>query len=308
MTCVFDGEKEVGDPLLVQSHVPADHNILLGLGLLHLLVIISLQLDEGPKDVLVLVGILIPQEHRVGILILAGLFKIFEGGHRVILPHVLELHNLGRGDLPGPELLLVSGDLDEPGEEGLVLNDGGPLGEIPRGILVHRAGGTGLPAQEDDDRIRLGGDEPEEEDVATAAIITLEEGLPEGPIRVQDDLLVLGADQVVDDVGARGVAGAVAKPLFAMVALDDRGGRVDPTISAGPIRGLSGSAISRGAWMAFSLLGFLKVQLAEIRRRLAHGIIISLWGKLEREGEVLEDYSFLLFFSFCYLFLLSGLR
>jgi hypothetical protein len=50
---------EPGDALLVQSHVPANDERLLGLRLLQTLVVVSFDLDEGSKDILVLVRILV---------------------------------------------------------------------------------------------------------------------------------------------------------------------------------------------------------------------------------------------------------
>lgn len=50
---------EPGDALLVESHVPANDERLLGLRLLETLVVVGFDLDEGSKDVLVLVRILV---------------------------------------------------------------------------------------------------------------------------------------------------------------------------------------------------------------------------------------------------------
>ena len=63
-TSVLPWEVEVGHPLLVQANVPPHHNVFLGLRLLHPLVIVCLQLNQGTKDVLVLVSILIAAEYR----------------------------------------------------------------------------------------------------------------------------------------------------------------------------------------------------------------------------------------------------
>ena len=60
-------EGEVGDALLVQPHVPAHGHPLLRLRLLHLLVVVGLELDQRPHDVLVLVGILVTHLHRGGL-------------------------------------------------------------------------------------------------------------------------------------------------------------------------------------------------------------------------------------------------
>ena len=60
ITVIGLGHVEVGDALLVQAEVPAHRHVVLGLRLLQLLVIVCLQLDQGAKDVLVLVGIIVP--------------------------------------------------------------------------------------------------------------------------------------------------------------------------------------------------------------------------------------------------------
>mmetsp|Transcript_41357 Transcript_41357/g.93480 ORF Transcript_41357/g.93480 Transcript_41357/m.93480 type:complete len:202 (-) Transcript_41357:716-1321(-) len=58
---------EIGDALLVQTHVPTHGDVLLRLSLLHVPVIIRLELHEGPHDVLVLVSVLISHLDRSGL-------------------------------------------------------------------------------------------------------------------------------------------------------------------------------------------------------------------------------------------------
>ena len=55
-------EVEVSDSLLVQTDVPAHNYVILSLRLLQLLVIVGFQLHERPKDVLILVGIFVPDD------------------------------------------------------------------------------------------------------------------------------------------------------------------------------------------------------------------------------------------------------
>lgn len=55
------------------------------LGLFQLLVVVSLQLDEGAEDVLVLVGILVAQQHMLGLLVYAGLLQVLQSGCGVFL-------------------------------------------------------------------------------------------------------------------------------------------------------------------------------------------------------------------------------
>jgi len=59
-TIIGLGQVEVSNAFLVEADIPADDNVVLGLRLLQFLVIVSLQLYEGAKDALVLVGIVIP--------------------------------------------------------------------------------------------------------------------------------------------------------------------------------------------------------------------------------------------------------
>ena len=52
---------EIGNSLLAEAHLPPDSDVFQRLTLLHLLVVVSLLLDQWTKDVLVLVRILIPK-------------------------------------------------------------------------------------------------------------------------------------------------------------------------------------------------------------------------------------------------------
>lgn len=55
------------------------------LGLLKLLVVVGLQFDQRAKDVLVLVGILITQQHMLGLLVHSRFLQVFQGGSGVVL-------------------------------------------------------------------------------------------------------------------------------------------------------------------------------------------------------------------------------
>lgn len=55
------------------------------LGLLKLLVIVSLQFDQRAKDVLVLVGVLIAQQHMLGLLVHSRFLQVFQGSTGVVL-------------------------------------------------------------------------------------------------------------------------------------------------------------------------------------------------------------------------------
>ena len=55
------GQMEVGDVLLVEPHIPADGDVLLGLGFLQPAIVVGLKLDQGTEHVLVLVAVLVPR-------------------------------------------------------------------------------------------------------------------------------------------------------------------------------------------------------------------------------------------------------
>ena len=68
-------------------------------GLFGLLVLVGLEFDEGAEDVLVLVGVLVPQQHRQGFVVHSGLFEILQFGVGVALPELLQFVDLLRSDL-----------------------------------------------------------------------------------------------------------------------------------------------------------------------------------------------------------------
>jgi hypothetical protein len=92
------------------------------------------------------------------------------------------------------------------------------------------------PAEQNDDSVALGGNEPEDEDVLGAARVALGRSLAEGRVGVQGDLFVLGTDEVVDDVRAGRGTARVAEPLVADQALDDAGWVVNAAVAVDPHR------------------------------------------------------------------------
>lgn len=56
------------------------------------------------------------------------------------------------------------------------------------------------PTQENNHRISFGWNESKQEDVAAGTIVTFNDGFSQGAIFMKGDLLVLGTDQMVDDV------------------------------------------------------------------------------------------------------------
>ena len=59
-------------------------------------------------------------------------------------------------------------------------------------------------AEQHDDRVGLGRNEPKQEHVLAATVVTLQHSLSEGAVSVETHLFALGADKVVDDMTAEG--------------------------------------------------------------------------------------------------------
>ena len=112
------------------------------------------------------------------------------------------------------------------------MNEGLPLVLLPIHVLETVLRGTRLATEKHHDGIGFSRDESENKDIFNPAGVTLEDGLSEGSIFVQGDLLVLGAHQMIHDVGSGGVAAAVAKPPLADVALNHAVGIVNAAIFA----------------------------------------------------------------------------
>lgn len=75
------------------------------------------------------------------------------------------------------------------------------------------------PAEQDHNCVALCRNEPEHKDILAAAVVALRNGLPERAFTVENDLLVLGADKMIDDVRRGGIAPRIAEPLGADEAL-----------------------------------------------------------------------------------------
>lgn len=237
------GHAKPGNALLVETDVPANDDVVLRLRLLDLLVVVSFNLDERAKDVLVLVGVLVPEEGGLSRWASAlpsrgdlGSLDILEQNWlrllvdtcaadvlkicvRVVLPHLLELVDLVEADLARAQLLLLGRHLDEPREEGPVVDDGRPLRSVPDDVLGGGHRRAWLTTEEDDDRVALGRDEAEHENVLAAAVVALGRRLAEGRFGVKHDLAVLSPNEVVDNVRSRCRAAGVAEPLVAEEAL-----------------------------------------------------------------------------------------
>mmetsp|Transcript_56047 Transcript_56047/g.132980 ORF Transcript_56047/g.132980 Transcript_56047/m.132980 type:complete len:360 (+) Transcript_56047:1840-2919(+) len=194
------GEHEVGDALVVQPRVPVHHQILLTVLLLHSLVGIRLVLHERSEDVLVLVGIVVLCSHPRRLLVDPGLVDVFQARVRLGLPELLEFQELRGQQDPRPTLLVVGRRLDKPREERLCrVDEREPCGQVPRRVSLEASCLAACPAEQHNHLLLLRRDEAEHEDVALAAVVTLEHRLSERRIAVQRHLLELGADEVVDN-------------------------------------------------------------------------------------------------------------
>ena len=74
----------------------------------------------------------------------------------VHLPQLLQLVDLLGGDLACTELLLLRGDLHQPGQEAAVLDEGLPLGAVPVDVLQAALAGTWLSVDRAGSRDRQG--------------------------------------------------------------------------------------------------------------------------------------------------------
>ena len=124
-------ETEPSHTLLVETQVPAHRDVSLRLRLLQPLVVVCLDFHEGPKDVLVLISVLVAQDNGLRFIIYSGLLQIFKRGVRVLAPQVLETVDLLERDLSGTQLLCLARRLDEPREERAVVDQRCPEGGIP---------------------------------------------------------------------------------------------------------------------------------------------------------------------------------
>ena len=73
-------------------------------------------------------------------------------------------------------------------------------GHPPVHVLEAALLGTGYTTEQHNDRVGLGWDEPQQEGVSAATVVTLEHCLTKRTVSMETDFFALGADQVVDDV------------------------------------------------------------------------------------------------------------
>mmetsp|Transcript_18544 Transcript_18544/g.43512 ORF Transcript_18544/g.43512 Transcript_18544/m.43512 type:complete len:278 (+) Transcript_18544:2345-3178(+) len=189
---VFFREHEIGNTLLVETNIPVNCQIILGLRLLHFLVIISFELNKWPKDILVLVRVLVSGHDGLWLLIEAWFFEILESGAGILLPQLLQLVDLRGRNLACASLLLLRWHLHKPGEEAFVgIDQRQPLRQVPVHILETVGVQARLAAEQNHHRLRLGRNETKEKGVATTTVVALKNGLAQRTIGVKRNFLVL---------------------------------------------------------------------------------------------------------------------
>ena len=118
-----------------------------------------------------------------------------------------------------------------------------PLGQLPIHILEGRDRLDAHPAEQYDDAGAAGRDEAQDEGVLAGAVVALQDGVAEGTLGMELDLVGPGPDEVVDEVGASAEgARGVAQPLAALDALGDGGRIVDAAVPA-RVRGKAGLVV-----------------------------------------------------------------
>jgi hypothetical protein len=80
---------------------------------------------------------------------------------------------------------------------------------------------TYSPTYEYYNRVTLSRDEAKNEDVLAATVVTLRDRFSEWIFRVNKDLLVLGTDEMFDDVRSRHISTHITEPFLADHALYD---------------------------------------------------------------------------------------
>jgi len=260
------GEGEVGDALLVETNVPPHRDVLLRLGLLHVLVVVGLQLDQRPHDVLVLVGVLVAKLHGGGFRVGEDAVTtegVVDARVWVCTPQLLKAIDLSNVDRARTRRLGVGRLLDEPLHQLLLLHERGPFSEVPVVLGVVHLDVAG----EEHDKVLLDRDETELEDILGAGEEALQGDLAERRFLVEHDLVVLAADQVVDDArGGKAGGLVVAEPLASRDTLDDRGWGVEVGVGAGPVRELDRGRILLG----LVVLDEIERGRASLRRARVH--------------------------------------
>jgi len=138
---------------------------MLGLRLLELFVIVGLKLDEWFKDLLVLLWVLVPQQHRLLRLLNLHVLEIFELGIDVFLPELLEFCHLLWCNLPRSLHILLCWIINQPIDNCFVFNQWHPVLSIKVAIRLLEMSKTWLSAKQDDRVLCLCANETKQEHV-----------------------------------------------------------------------------------------------------------------------------------------------
>ena len=88
-----------------------------------------------------------------------------------------------------------------------------------------------MSTEQDDDGVGFSWDEPQQEDIFHAAVVTFESCLTELMLWVETDFFMTRSDEVVDDMRARRAATGVAEPFVAAETFHDATRRMNAAIS-----------------------------------------------------------------------------
>lgn len=90
------------------------------------------------------------------------------------------------------------------------------MGDIPFRILEGRGRltGAGISAEHNNNRLRFGWDETEDENVFATTVVAFQGRFTERRVLVKRDVAVLGAHEMSHDVGSRSARTRVTEPLL----------------------------------------------------------------------------------------------
>jgi len=88
-----------------------------------------------------------------------------------------------------------------------------------------------VPAEQNNDSVAFGWDETKHKNVLATTVVALGGGLSKRAFGMQNNFLVLGANEVVDDVRSGRVSARITEPLGANKTFHDRCWRVDSAVT-----------------------------------------------------------------------------
>ena len=153
-----------------------------------------------------MVRVVVAQTNALRLVVHAGLFQVVETSLGCRLPNLFELVDLLRAHLTRALDLFIQGHFHQPRQKTAVINERLPGVHVPGHVFEATGARARITAQQHDDTLRLRRNETQQKHVAAAAIVALENGLTERTVGMELHLLMLGAHQMRDNVGTRGVA------------------------------------------------------------------------------------------------------